>query len=101
MNAAFRQRFGYDMKVVSGGRSYAEQKRLYDGYKRGLPGYNLAARPGTSVHESGRAVDFGGALHSSGTREHNWLVQNAGRWGFKWTGKNFKQFEPWHFEWWG
>lgn len=99
LNAAYRQTFGKDMPINSGGRTYAEQQHLYNLYRAGRG--NLAAKPGTSEHESGRAVDFGGALHHAGTREHNWLVQNAGRFGFKWTGKNFRQFEAWHFEWWG
>lgn len=98
MNAAFRNQFGYDLKVNSGGRTRAEQQAAYDRYLRGG---NLAAKPGHSVHESGRAVDFGGAIQNSGSREHRWLQQNASRWGFKWTGKNFRQVEPWHWEWWG
>lgn len=39
-------------------RSYAEQKALYDAYVRGEG--NLAARPGSSMHEHGRALDLGG-----------------------------------------
>lgn len=101
LNAAFQRQFGRGLTINSGGRTYAEQARLYDGYRRGLPGFNLAAPPGTSQHESGRALDFGGAIMNAGSREHQWLQQNAGRFGFKWTGKNFKQFEPWHWEWWG
>lgn len=99
LSAAFRQQFGHDLKVNSGGRSYAEQARLYALYKAGKG--NLAAPPGKSVHNSGRAVDFGGAIQNAGSREHRWLQQNAGRWGYKWTGKNFSQVEPWHWEWQG
>ena len=96
MNAAFRKQFGYDMKINEGGRTRARQQQLYNLYKSGRG--NLAARPGTSLHESGRAIDLGGAFQNAGSREHRWLQANAGRWGFKWTGKNFKQFEPWHWE---
>lgn len=99
LNAAYHQQFGYGLQINSGGRSRQEQQRLYDLYRSGRG--NLAARPGTSVHESGRAVDFGGAIQNANSREHRWLQQNAGRFGFKWTGKNFSQFEPWHWEWWG
>lgn len=99
MNAAFRKQFGYDLKVNSGGRSYADQAAAYARYKAGKG--NLAAPPGHSVHEKGRAVDFGGPIQNARSREHLWLQANAGRWGFKWTGKNFKQFEPWHWEWMG
>lgn len=96
MNNAFRQKFGYDMKVNRGYRSYEQQARLYALYKAGKG--NLAAAPGKSVHQSGRAIDFGGALHNSGSREHAWLRANAAAFGYKWTGKNFGQKEDWHWE---
>ena len=41
--------------LVVGGRTYAEQKKLYDAYRAGRG--NLAAKPGTSLHESGLAID--------------------------------------------
>lgn len=99
MNAAFRQKFGYDIKINEGGRTRARQQELYNLYRAGKG--NLAAKPGTSLHESGRALDLGGAFQNAGSAEHRWLQANAGRWGYKWTGKNFKQFEPWHWEWHG
>lgn len=99
MNAAFQKQFGYGLQINSGGRTRQEQQYLYDLYRSGRG--NLAARPGTSVHESGRALDFGGAIQNANSREHRWLQQNAHVWGFKWTGKNFSQFEPWHWEWHG
>ena len=60
------------MVVCSGVRSYAEQKRLFDGYRAGRKGFNLAANPDWkrpdgyffgSFHQSqpdgyGYAVDF-------------------------------------------
>lgn len=46
--------------IVSGWRSRAQQQTLYDEYVAGTG--NLAAKPGTSEHEAGRAVDFGGDL---------------------------------------
>lgn len=95
--AAAYKRAGFgNLTVNSGGRTYDEQVYLYNLYKAGKG--NLAAKPGTSVHESGRAIDFGGAAHNAGTAAHNWLVANAGKYGWSWTGKNFSQFEPWHFE---
>lgn len=99
LNKAFKAKFGYNLPIISGGRTYAQQQALYNAYLAGRG--NLAAKPGTSEHESGRAVDFGGAAHNAGTAAHIWLEQNAGRYGWKWTGKNFSQFEPWHWEWWG
>jgi hypothetical protein len=45
---------GEHFTITSGGRSYAEQKRLWDA--RGSNPYPVA-RPGTSRHETGRAAD--------------------------------------------
>jgi hypothetical protein len=45
---------GEHFTITSGGRSYAEQQRLWDG--RGSNPYPVA-RPGTSRHETGRAAD--------------------------------------------
>jgi peptidoglycan hydrolase-like protein with peptidoglycan-binding domain len=42
--------------IVTAGRTYAEQKALYDAYRAGKG--NLAARPGSSLHESGLAMDI-------------------------------------------
>jgi phage-related protein len=59
---------GWGGQVTSGFRSYAEQARLYARYLAGGP---LAARPGTSSHEKGEAIDvtdyqnFGRAMASA------------------------------------
>lgn len=46
---------GYRVYVRSGFRTYAEQSALYAHYNR--YGWPLAAVPGTSRHETGRAAD--------------------------------------------
>jgi LAS superfamily LD-carboxypeptidase LdcB len=95
LQGAYQARWGQPLVVNSGGRTFAEQTALYNSYLAGTG--NLAAKPGTSVHESGLAVDFGGAAHGFGAQQ-TWLQQVAGQYGFSWTGKNFSQVEPWHFE---
>jgi hypothetical protein len=56
------------------------------------------ARPGYSMHEQGRAIDFykkgrnGAAISIGGTREFRWLKNNARRYGFY----NLPS-EPWHW----
>lgn len=54
---------GIGGRITSRTRSYAEQKVLYDryvAYREGRgPWAALAARPGTSAHETGRALDIG------------------------------------------
>lgn len=79
--------------INSGFRSWREQKQLFDGYKKGLKGYNLAAEPGRSKHQNGIAFDIdvaGGA----GNPTYDWLVTNATRFGFLRTVNK----EPWHWE---
>jgi LAS superfamily LD-carboxypeptidase LdcB len=96
MDAAYRARWGTGLVINDGGRSYEDQVRAWNAYQNGTG--NLAARPGTSVHEQGRAVDFGGAIQNAGSAQHQWLQQVAGQYGFSWTGRTFSQVEPWHWE---
>jgi len=98
MKRDYKKSTGQNLPILWGGRTYEEQARLYALYKAGKG--NLAAPPGKSEHNKGRAVDFGGA-NSTNTRVFRWLQQNAAKYGFKWTGKNFSQLEPWHWEWFG
>ncbi len=76
---------GVNITITSGFRSRAEQERLYAAYKNGTG--NLAAKPGTSNHESGDALDLGPPS------AYAWLKQNAGQFGFK----NKIASEPWHW----
>lgn len=84
MMAAAR-RDGVELKISSSFRSRASQERLYAAYRNGTG--NLAARPGTSNHESGLALDF---RNTPGA--YSWLKANAGRFGLK----NLPS-EPWHY----
>lgn len=94
LQGAYKKQFGTDLPVLEGGRDRARQTYLYNLYLQGKG--NLAAKPGTSKHETGRAVDLGGPAHSRGTAQHTWLAQNAPNFGWYWAGKNFG--EAWHFE---
>lgn len=77
---------GVNLTITSGFRSRAEQEKLYAAYKNGTG--NLAARPGTSNHESGEAIDFGG-----GQAAYDWLAKNAA----KFNMFNKIAGEPWHY----
>jgi TP901 family phage tail tape measure protein len=70
--------------VVSGFRTRAQQERLYARYQAGRG--NKAARPGTSMHEQGLAVDFGGDY-----RRYIGVINSQGL-------INTVPGEPWHFE---
>jgi len=116
--AAFKREFNLELRVTSGLRTRAEQERLFFArYRRqafggtGARWYKgvryvhvtgpVVAVPGTSRHESGRALD----IHDSGstpgvTRFNNkrsdWIKANASRFGFNANGFGFG--EPWHIE---
>lgn len=95
MNNAFKQATGRSLGITEGWRSYDEQVRLYNLYRAGKG--NLAAKPGTSTHGKGTAVDMNGYGDPNGPA-FKWLQQNAGRFGYKWTGGTFSQIEPWHWD---
>lgn len=77
----------------SGFRSYPEQKHLHDGFTRGLPGFNTAAKPGFSKHQNGIAFDLS-VPGGDGNPTYEWLKQHATAFGFVRTVNK----EPWHWE---
>jgi hypothetical protein len=62
---------------------------------------DLAAKPGTSNHGWALAVDLCGGVNDFGTRQHRWMLANAGRFGWRqpaWAAKGASRPEPWHWE---
>lgn len=93
MNEAYIDEFGKDMCVNDSYRPLAEQQAIY----AQRPG--MAAVPGRSNHGWGLAVDLGCGVQNYGSVQFNWLVNNAGRFGWfhpDWANSN--PFEPWHWE---
>lgn len=84
---------GVSVALNSGFRSYPEQKYLWDGYSRRLPGFNKAAKPGFSNHQNGIAFDIAVA-GGSGNPTYDWLKTHATSFGFVRTVSG----EPWHWE---
>lgn len=74
--------------VVSSYRTRAQQQDLWNRYQAGTG--NLAARPGTSNHETGHAVDISSSFLSSHPELRSWLFQHG------WT--NDVPGEPWHWQ---
>lgn len=74
---------GGAITISSGRRSREEQQRLYERYRAGKG--PLAAKPGTSRHEHGEAIDFGGDME---------LLARLGR---KYGLSNSVPGEPWHW----
>ena len=83
---------GIKWSVTDSYRPYAVQVKLAK--EKGLYSQGgLAAAPGTSPHGWGVALDLGGGANSTGTKQNNWLQQNAGRFGFHTIPR-----EPWHWQ---
>jgi LAS superfamily LD-carboxypeptidase LdcB len=80
---------GVSLTLSSGFRTMDEQEYFYNCYKtKSCNNGNLAAKPGYSNHQNGRALD----LSTS-----KWLANNADKFGFKRTVPS----EAWHYEFFG
>ena len=75
---------GVSLEINSGMRTRAEQQQLWDQFGHDT---RRVARPGTSNHEKGNAIDF---KNTPGA--HEWLRRNAARFGMH----NYPP-EPWHY----
>lgn len=83
---------GIDVSINSGFRTMSEQQYFYDCYKsKKCNSGNLAARPGYSNHQNGRALDLGGERAAL-----NRLIERE---GLDWRRTVSK--EPWHYEYFG
>lgn len=99
--AAFNKATGYTLHIRDGLRTYKQQKDLYDRWKAGTFFAPSVAKPGTSRHETGRALDVYDSgstpgVTVAGNKRSNWLKNNASKYGFSPTGYGFR--EPWHIE---
>ena len=97
---------GYGLPLLSGFRSYNDQKYLFNSYvaKDGeAVASTYSARPGQSEHQTGLAFDIGKISDSFGdTDSGKWLANNAHKYGFiirylkgKESITGYK-YEPWH-----
>jgi hypothetical protein len=77
---------GVPLTLTSGFRTNAEQQYLYNCYlTKKCNNGNLAAPPGYSNHQNGKAIDV---------TTSSWLAKNAPKFGFVRTVPS----EPWHWE---
>ena len=85
--------------VAAAGRTWAQQAYLYALWKAGVG--NLAAEPGTSLHETGLALDM-----TRGTPAQVWMTAGGDPWHVTPTGSiraneygwsRTVPSEPWHF----
>jgi hypothetical protein len=110
LQRAFRAAMGYGLGVREAYRPlgtqigyfvtrYTKTSRntgiFYDGtYWAKKPGVPAAARPGTSKHGEGLAVDA--TIDSFTSPAYRWMAANAGRYGFG-NNQGRNDGEPWHW----
>jgi LAS superfamily LD-carboxypeptidase LdcB len=95
LDVAYRARFHRHLDLTDSYRSYAAQVSV----AARKPG--LAARPGTSEHGWGLAVDLAGGAAEPGAREHEWLLEHAPAFGWDnppWARPGGSRPEAWHWE---
>lgn len=93
--AAYQETWGEPICLTDGYRTLGEQQQL----RRIKPRY--AARPGSSEHGWGLAVDLSCGVQSFRSPRHTWMVDNAGAHGWflpEWAQRGGSRPEPWHWE---
>ena len=90
---------GWTMSITSGYRSTQTQKSLYDKWISGNYDVPVVAKPGTSRHEFGCAVDIRVSDNGKSSKE---IMAEMGRYGesigLRWGGNWKKNKEIWHFD---
>ncbi|HAK46448.1 MAG TPA: hypothetical protein DCO79_11090 [Spirochaeta sp.] len=115
MFAAAEAEQGYKLLARSGYRSYNTQVMLYELNVREYGeeyAKRISARPGTSEHQSGLAMDISSPVVNyqltedfGDTDEGKWAAENAHRFGFILRYLKTKEdvtgytYEPWHLRW--
>ncbi|PIE27409.1 MAG: hypothetical protein CSA58_04465 [Micrococcales bacterium] len=95
MSMEYARTFGQPICVTDSYRPLAEQVAV----KIAKP--YLAAKPGTSNHGWGIAVDLCGGINRFGTPQHVWMQNNAGKFAFhhpSWAQAGGSKPEAWHWE---
>lgn len=95
MSQAYAKQSGSPICVTDSYRTLSQQ--YVTKAKRG----RFAARPGTSRHGLGLALDLCGGINNFGSPAHLWMKQNAPLYGWfhpSWAAPNAATPEPWHWE---
>ncbi len=109
---------GVNLWVISAHRTYDYQQMLFDAEKAEYKSYNpncsdseaeigaasVVARPGTSEHNLGLAVDFNSVEQSfENTAQYKWLRKHCTEYGFimRYSAETQNEtgviYEPWHY----
>jgi zinc D-Ala-D-Ala carboxypeptidase len=97
------------LPISSTYRSYEYQAGLFERHVENLgeeEASRVSARPGTSQHQLGTALDFGSiTLEFADTAAGKWVAAHAGDYGFSMSYPDGYEdltgycYEPWHFRW--
>ena len=126
LNKAFKAQFGQNMAISDGYRKFNIQNQIFDWnyFDTGLNPFSknvdkksvgrkigsfsakkpmgiAAAKPGTSKHGWGQAIDCGGFGGGPGNKYFDWMEANAKKFGWinpAWAKKAGAGYEPWHWE---
>ncbi len=96
--AAFKAHFGYDIRLTYSYRTLAEQESLAHSES------SLAAKPGTSNHGWGLAIDIASNVNNANSEQSAWMRANAYKYGWvhpTWAHDGNPKDgpeEPWHWE---
>ena len=109
LNVKYKEKFGTNIPIGGANRSFEVQNAIFDwpfyertkkGRKKGTNGGVAAAKPGTSQHGWGLAIDCSG-LGDKGSPKFDWMDANAPKYGWVnpgWAKKGGAGHEPWHWE---
>ncbi len=95
LSRAWAEQYGVPLCVTDSYRSLAGQVQLF------ATKPSLAARPGTSNHGWGVALDLCGGVQRFDSEQHQWLIRNGPRFGWfhpQWARQGGSKPEPWHWE---
>lgn len=99
LNKAFKSEFGDNISITDAYRSLESQIRL-----KAIKG-DLAAKPGTSNHGWGLALDLASGINNYSSDTYKWMLKNAPAYGWvnpDWARQGntspYAKQEPWHWE---
>jgi len=93
LDQAFKAEFGHDIDITDSYRDFETQVDVRNELGK------IAAVPGYSNHGNGIALDLGSNIPDPNSKEHKWMVENAGK--FHWINPDWAKttkIEPWHWE---
>lgn len=99
LNKLYKARWGSNICVNDSYRSYDRQVVLFKRY-----GSPRAAKPGTSTHGWGLAVDLGCGVNVYSDARHKWLTSVGRKYGYAqptWALAKGSNPEPWHWQYFG